>query len=1026
MHRVRTGNKIPYRRGGRILLALVVWLFGSIAPGERLPIKTYTVADGLPRDDVMRIRRDSRGFLWLCTADGLSRFDGYGFTNFSTANGLPDRHVNDFLETRAGAIYVATDRGLAVLEPLNQGGANSSQPFTLVRSLDSTQVPVNVLLESSSGTVYGGGESGLFVVGTDRAIHPVATPSQAGGTIPTVVTALMQNRRGEVWVGAENGVFRVLPTGSLEYFGRESGLPDLNVTTVMEDAAGRMWVGLRPNEVAGLVRLVPNPVTGSNVVERYFTTREGLPSDWIMDLLQSSRGEFWVATPRGLCRWREGEGSVCKTYNAANDLCDIDARSLAEDKDGNLWVASPCGLKKWSSYGFTAYATPAGLINQAPDAIFENATGEVFASYNDGEMRYLSRFDGEAFQAVKPNFPAHIGYFGWGNRQTVWQDRAGDWWFPSAEGLVRFPRVKQLSDLADAIPQIVQPGGGTAGIFRLFEDSRGDLWASVFRALPPRRELWRWERSTNVWHDLSGPMGIGNARTAISFVEDRSGNIWIGTGSDQDQSALIRYHDGQIRVFTRADDPRITGWLHDLFVDSRDRLWIADPASGLLRFDQPASANLALSAYTPAEGLSTIAVSCVSEDAFGRIYVGTTRGLDRLNPDTGQVENFTTADGLPASFVELCERSRNGELWFGTTKGVARLTPEPVRNRQPPNVLITGLRIAGVVQPLSILGESRIQNLELNSSQRQLTLDFLGLGASLGEKLRYEYRQGDGPWINTNERTLNFANLAAGSYRFEIRAVSADRIYSQPAVISFRIAAPVWQRWWFILLVGLLTAGVIYAFYRVRLQRLLELEKVRTRIASDLHDDIGADLARISFLSEAVRQKRTNGDDRQLSSIADIARQSIASMNDIVWAISPDHDRLLDLTRRMREHAGEVCAACGIELEFVAPAASATLPLSVGTRRDLLLIFKEALNNAVRHSAATKVNITVALEARGLRLRVEDNGRGIDDTAEPGGNGLRSMKRRAGSLGGTLSINSAHGTGTVVELNLPLDRVRVV
>ncbi|MFN2393934.1 MAG: triple tyrosine motif-containing protein, partial [Pyrinomonadaceae bacterium] len=258
--------------------------------------------------------------------------------------------------------------------------------------------------------------------------------------------------------------------------------------------------------------------------------------------------------------------------------------------------------------------------------------------------------------------------------------------------------------------------------------------------------------------------------------------------------------------------------------------------------------------YTPAEGLTSIATASVTEDEFGRIYVGTWRGIDRLDPDTGHIEHFTAADGLPVSFVEVSYRDRQNNLWFGTHEGLARFVPEPKRKRQPPTILITGLRVEGEAQSVSILGETEISNLELNSQQRQIGVTFLG------EKLKYEYRFGGSDWTQTVERTVNFANLAPGAYQFQVRAVTADRLASPaPAALAFRIAAPIWQRPWFV--VGLVMAAffLIYALYRYRLAQLLAVANMRTRIATDLHDDIGANLTKISILSEVARRQFDGG-----------------------------------------------------------------------------------------------------------------------------------------------------------------------
>jgi signal transduction histidine kinase len=206
----------------------------------------------------------------------------------------------------------------------------------------------------------------------------------------------------------------------------------------------------------------------------------------------------------------------------------------------------------------------------------------------------------------------------------------------------------------------------------------------------------------------------------------------------------------------------------------------------------------------------------------------------------------------------------------------------------------------------------------------------------------------------------------------------------------------------------------------------LELERIRMRIATDLHDDIGSNLTRIALLSEVGQRDRIDrgNDSSLLQSISGIARESVASMNDIVWAISPNHDSLLDLTRRMRRHAEEVFSFLDVELEFFAPLSAAELKLSVSVRRDLLLIFKEAVNNVAKHAACTEVRIDLHRERSLLKLSITDNGRGFSTTSDTSeGHGLRSMSRRAAALGGRLTIGSSEGSGTRVELELPLPKL---
>ena len=206
------------------------------------------------------------------------------------------------------------------------------------------------------------------------------------------------------------------------------------------------------------------------------------------------------------------------------------------------------------------------------------------------------------------------------------------------------------------------------------------------------------------------------------------------------------------------------------------------------------------------------------------------------------------------------------------------------------------------------------------------------------------------------------------------------------------------------------------------------MANLRTRIATDLHDDIGANLTRISMLSEVAKQKlgENGAEDSPLISISRIARESVGSMSDIVWAINPERDTLLELTRKMRRHAYEVFTLRDIDLHFNATDANDSLRLGVDVRRDLLLIFKEAVNNAARHSGCTQVNIDLQIRPSQLVLEISDNGTGFDQSLESEGNGLRSMKRRAEALGGTLEITSSRGVRTVIRVSIPVGRSRRV
>lgn len=254
-----------------------------------------------------------------------------------------------------------------------------------------------------------------------------------------------------------------------------------------------------------------------------------------------------------------------------------------------------------------------------------------------------------------------------------------------------------------------------------------------------------------------------------------------------------------------------------------------------------------------------------------------------------------------------------------------------------------------------------------------------------------------------------------------MRAVAADGTFSdQPATVAFTILPPLWQRWWMRLLLVAFACGVLYTLYRYRLARFLEVERLRTRIATDLHDDIGSTLSQIAILSEvAGRDLLPDGRGEPLSDIADLSREVVDSMSDIVWAIDPEQDRLGDVSHRMRRFASDLLTPSGIRVGFHNPGGQQDPQIGPDLGRQILLVFKESLHNVARHSACTEVQIELSLAGGWLELTISDNGRGFDAERVQRGHGLVSMERRARQLGGSVRVDTCPGSGTSVRLRIP-------
>jgi signal transduction histidine kinase len=445
----------------------------------------------------------------------------------------------------------------------------------------------------------------------------------------------------------------------------------------------------------------------------------------------------------------------------------------------------------------------------------------------------------------------------------------------------------------------------------------------------------------------------------------------------------------------------------------------------LLRVDDAESSSPDFVKFTTANGLSSNRTFAVAEDRQGLIYVATDRDVNRLPPATGEVKILRLSDKMPPREFRTAMCDARGTLWFGTTAGLVKYEPFDDEASKAPEILLTKIEIEGKAQKVSAVGTGEINLPPLAPEQNQVRIDYVSLAALNDEDVRYQYKfDSQTDWSPpSKERFVNFAGLSSGDYKIEFRAVAGDHLTSeQPAVVTFKILPPFYLRAWFLVLAALSFAAAIYGFYRNRLNNLLGIERTRTRIATDLHDDIGANLSKISILSEIVKMQFAGGSEeknRLLDSIADASRQSVTSMRDIIWAINPERDSVLDMIHRMREFAEETLSEKAIRLEFNAPEESAQLKLSMDTRRELFLIFKESVNNAVKYANCSEVKADFRVASGEIFLEIADDGRGFDASDASGGNGLGNMKRRAEKLGGKFEIVSELGKGTTLKVWIP-------
>jgi ligand-binding sensor domain-containing protein/signal transduction histidine kinase len=1041
--------------GGRRALVVVLTCltaFAASAPvcAERLPMRRYSTADGLVGDYIVRIYKDSRGFLWFATRDGLSRFDGARFTNYGTADGLPAATVNGVLETRSGVYWMATNGGVYRFNPHGRFDSTVPSAGHLFVRYPVGERPdvnrINILFEDRRGVIWVGTDAGLFEMHEDGetiGFRATALPLWPSDPSFQGVHAIAQDAEGSLWIGGGWGLTRRLPDGRLIAYRMEPAGRD-NVHALLVDRHERLWIGsggglvvlnidraaalsdavwrmpqtihrlrdpgslMMPSQSAAVSSGLPSTRTA-----RWYTRSNGLPSDSVGVLHLAADGRIRIGTSAGLVELDDAGG---RTFGTANGLADNYITALADDGAGNLWIGTVTGATRLIPRGLITYDEGDGLNQTRVHALRLDRTGRLFVVSGDYQV---SSFDGRRFLSIRPNLPREVSC-PWSS-PCAYLDRAGGWWMLGATGLYRFADVGHVSGLAARSPRAVREGGpdsGTGSVFSIFEDREGAVWLGT-----GRDGVVRWRPSSEEWRVFSEADGIvwpaGTRSWASAFVQDAAGDVWTGFY----EGGVARFRNGRFRTFTAADGVP-AGFVTALFLDSAGRLWIGTNQAGLTRVDAPDADQPAFVAFQPSRGLN---IRCLTEDRAGRIYAGTNRGILRIDPASSRMSRFGTGEGLASDFVTTALRDGHGTLWFGTISGLSRLDPteDPVETKilEPPIVHIAALRVRGVAQPVSELGDLVVRPMTLGPDQNQLEIEYFSFAFNSAEPLKYQYRIDgiDRDWSPTTElRSVNYGRLPSGSYRFQVRSVRSDgAVGASPAVVSFTVLAPLYARWWFILSATLLAGAAIVALYRARLTQLLRVERVRARIATDLHDDLGASLSQIAILAE-VAQRPAQTDRTSLARIAETSRGLVDSMSDIVWAINPQVDQLSDLVHRMRRFTEDTLSSDDIELTFEEPSAGHDPRLGPEIRREIFLILKETVTNIAKHAECRRVTIALDVDRRRLRLRVSDDGRGFHPEQKTDGNGVSNMRRRVAAFGGRLEIQSAPGRGTSIEVDAPL------
>ena len=989
------------RRG--LLLASLLVLAGP-ARAEHLPARTYGAAEGLDGDHVRFILQDARGFLWLATNAGVSRFDGHEFRNFGADDGLPYPSARKIVEAPDGTLYVlARERVARRRSPL----ATERPAFEAVEPVGREALVGDVLdlAIARDGTLLLAGTRGLArLVGTRLEPVPLGPAPLSSAGDAEHVWAVVLDGDGALWAARTYGITRVGPEGTRR-----------TLPLGRDDQINAGW-GWMPSMVADRTRGAWLLTTGSGI-QHLSADASGAPvvdetlagkTRFPRGLQQQRDGTLWVGTTTfGLvkCEGRPG-ARRCTEIGRGQGLPDQEFYGLATDAQGNLWAGTlVAGVVRFAAEGMTSWGAAEGLMAPGVWSIQDDRDEGLLVI--QGNFAFLSMRQGALVHQWRMSPKVELG---WGSQQIVTRGADDRLWLATTLGLAMYPPGTRARDLSRRLPErFIDKAKGLPGnqVHRVFVAHDGTVW---FGLIQVPNGVCRVNGDGGALRCYGPADGLPDPAEGVAFNEDGAGGIWLGLY----EGGLYRFRGGRFESWDETRPTRQAA-VRAIRRDALGRLWVAG-IPGVLRVDRPEAATPSFRRYTTADGLSSHETNSTAEDLAGRVYVGGIHGVDRVDLADGTVRRYTTADGLPANRVTVLHRDPEGVLWVGTARGLARLVPRPHVPQDPPRVYLTGVSVAGTARDPG-------SPLELASSERTLEFAFTAPSFRAAETMRFQWRllPSSEQWsVLGSARSIVLAGLAPGSYRFEVRAADGEGQTSAPTAASFEIEPPVWQRAWFLALAALSAGLIAYSVYRIRVARLLEVERVRTRIATDLHDDIGASLSQIAVLSQAASRQAARGSAEakgSLERITDLSGNVVDAMSDVVWSINPARDRMSDLVHRMRRFAVDLFADGDTSLELTLPEDADDARLDPDVRRQIYLVFKEALRNVARHAEATHVDASLRREAGALLLTVRDDGKGLGQSRETGtGFGLQNMRRRAEAVGGTLVVRAGPRGGTEIVL----------
>ncbi len=1021
--------------------------------------------DGLSQSTVFCMMQDKKGYLWVGTANGLNRYDGYSFKVYysdpSDSNSISDNGIFSLFEDSDGIIWIGTvegclnkfDRKKEIFEkvklfdnlPVNLKPEKNSYEFPLPfsRNIDRS---ITAITEDKEGYLWIA-SWGKGLIRYDRRKNEklffYKNPDGLNNIGSDRIKAVTEDEYGNIWVGSlGGGLIKIIPQEfggyDITIFHNSSqnkkGLRSDYITSLSLDKKGNLLIGTWGSGFD----ILPKSDLNKDEKNTHFINfanepgnRNSLSNNLVMAIMQDHLGYYWIGTLGGGLDRLDLNSKTYTNYkndpSTLNTLSKNDVLSIYEDRSGNVWVGSHLGKGinkiertsiKFDQINKARRDIP-GLSDDVVWSIYPDEDSVLWVgTYKGG----LNRLDRKTYKFTYfKNEAGDINSISDNHIRAIADDGMGNLWIGTYSGglnrfnkkTMRFEHYRHSNADSSSI--------SSNQIQAIYIDSTKTFWIGTFggglnyfKYDPNDKRKIVFKKYVNNPDD---PFSLSDNRVYCIY-EDREGILWIGTFGggldkfDRKTGRFISYRNIQGDIMSISDNRVIS-----IYEDGKKFLWVGTYGGGLHKFDKRTEKFIS---YNQKNRINCSVVYGILEDKHHNLWLSSDRGIFKLNTKTNNFMQYDLHDGIQSMEFSggAYAKSKSGEMFFGGINGLNYFYPDSIKdNPFVPPVVISRIRIFN--EPIT--GEPDTLILAFNQNFFSFEFSALDFTHPADNQYAYNLEGVDSEWhyVDASRRMASYTNLSPGKYIFRVRGSNNDGVWNtEGAKLYLVILPPFWQRWWFITVLVIVLGFIIYYLSTIRFRSLLAIEKLKGKLAADLHDNIGSGLTEISILSEIAGSKiehSSSDGTLELRMVSEKSRQLIDNMSDIVWMINPKKDSLYDLILRLKDTYGDFLSAMGISFGTINIEKFADLKLPVEYKQNLFLIFKEAVNNSIKYSRCKKISLEAKINGDELCLILSDDGIGMDLNKVKKGNGITNMIERARKLHGNLVITSLPGGGTTIK-----------